>query len=728
MNRSTCLPDDSAGSKSRVIARIFSVPATRIIKTLLYLCLTYIALFVGVSECQGQSGCWGNYYERVWNCDRPLPAHKEYCTTDRSDCSNCPSVPSCASYGSYSLITNCTYVPWTCPDSLSVSDSISYVACGVEGWCRGGATLTLTAVDGAGHTVTIFGTIGGNSFNCGTGTNPCYINLPEGSGNISYQAQCSGGLVTNPPGTDSWKLDLGAPVVSYTLTGGVLGAGGWYLSGPVTMNCVASDGLSGIPAGGISYGSQTANGDGVATLSCTASDKAGNTSTAYATVSIDGTAPVITPAVSGGVMGAGGWYLSGPVSLVCQATDATSGVGGISYGAMTATDAGTTSLNCTAVDNAGNSSSYSTSISIDNIPPGGEFIVAGDYCNGGWYNSPVRISLLASDTHSGPAGGSFQVDGVSWTSDKPVADGVHTLTGVVYDVAGNSAPVSLVIQVDTTPPTSTWSVEDGKWIGGQTVLEGTSTDVLAGIALVEVSVDNGATWVEVGNSSSWTFTWDTLSPRIDDGSYELLVRARDKACNQEHTGRVTVNVDNTAPDLSLKDNINLMGRTTTVIAADAGSGVDHGLVTISGNGIEPRQISFTSSQAEISWDGMTGDGKKAPFGVYQIHVDVWDKVGNHSETEGTWVRPAPKPEPTQPSGPMDNTNTSGDNGTLIKNDLSEVRTTELRTTFWRITVWPAITLSFLLLGIGVAKIRDRRPGELHLLGDTLKTLQNRVRE
>jgi hypothetical protein len=104
---------------------------------------------------------------------------------------------------------------------------------------------------------------------------------------------------------------------------------------------------------------------------------------------------------------------------------------------------------------------------------------------------------------------------------------------------------------------------------------------------------------------------------------------------------VVVNVDNTPPKIDLKNSLNIMGRTSTVITFDAGSGFDHGIMTISGNGIQPVKISFTSNSASMSWDGLGGDGRTAPFGVFDVTVDAWDKVGNHSSTHGYWMRPAP---------------------------------------------------------------------------------------
>lgn len=697
--------------RNRTPLGFFRKHAPGILKLALYLGLTYLALFPGATKCQGQcapgdfwgdeiSGCVGEYEQYTWTLF--------HCGTD---CAYDHWVGYCENDGTlhrWMQHDPCGGSPP--PHTLSVGGALS---CGaINGsWCTGWASLLITATDSyGGHVVTI----------SPCGSNPCSVSLPEGEGNYGYGATCvDTGLSTT--GSTYYALDLTPPVVSSWLTGGVPGAGSWYTSGPVTLNCSETDVPSGVPAGGgITYGTRTANGDGTWPLSCTGTDIAGLTASSGATVNIDGTPPVITPTVSGGTLGAGGWYLSGPVDLTCGANDATSGVASVVYGTMTATAPGTTVLDCTVYDNAGNSSYYSIPIQIDNVPPSAKFEYSGDYCTGGWYNSYVYASILMEDLLSGGGHTEFSVDGEAWDSSKPIKDGIHSLTGKVWDITGNFAELSETLQVDTHPPITSFITESDKWFAGSVSLSGQSVDWTSGISLVEISLDGGQTWIPIGKSANWSYDWKTLDPdnpdeSVPDGSYTILARAKDHACNQEHTASIVVNVDNTPPDLTLKDTINLMGRTTTVIAVDLGSGVDHGFVTITGNGIDPVKIDFSTS-TEVSWDGRGGNGSEAPFGLYDIAVDVWDRVGNHSSATGTWLRPAPAtptsippvavivvPEQPKPEEPK----------------VKPALTLAVREDFWRIAVWPAVALTFLFIGVGAAKFVDRRPDELRRLGDIL---------
>ncbi|MFN2298282.1 MAG: Ig-like domain-containing protein [Anaerolineales bacterium] len=715
--KNTWLPERSAGLLRR--------SAAAWIKIALYAGLAYVALFVDIAPCWGACVEW----QLTTHCANGTV---EYCRTASPDCADCYLIPQCGFSGWTSRSCDC--YAWSNPDSLSVGGNISYDACGVEGWCRGGATLTLNAVDGASppHDVHIFSSPGSSfAFDCGWGTNPCHQDLPEGTGTVLYQAECSGGLVTDPPGSLAWKLDLGAPFLSYSLGGGTAGENGWYRGGPVQMSCAADDSLSGIPSGGLTYGAQTATGDGTHTLSCTAVDRAGNIAEAYAVVSIDGTPPAIEGALGGGTPGAGGWYLAGPVDLTCTATDAVSGVSGVLYGRMTAASDGMTVLDCAADDNAGNSSSYSTSVSIDGVPPTGTFRFAGTYCQGGWYNSPVLVSLEAADGHSGPAGGSFALDGVDWSADRTVGDGVHALSGVVHDVAGNSGSVAAELRVDTLPPATVWNIDPEEWIRGETVLAGTSSDAVSGIAKVELSFDGGLTWVTAGGGADWSFDWDTADPEnpVADGEVFLYVRATDKACNPEDPKELTVSVDNTPPDLSMKDTLILMGRTASFQAEDGGSGIASVRVTISGNGIEPRveEIAAQGGRMEFAWDGHDGRADAAPFGAYEVLLEAWDRAGNRSAVTGTWVRPFPRApeEPIVPvNDPIDGGGLpaivtgrdafGGEAGAAVPRGLP----------LWSLLL-PMGALMAWLAGSNVALARDGRWSELRAIGAALENYRER---
>jgi hypothetical protein len=714
MNTSNSIIDPVCSAEQGKGARVLGFMRQKtpgLIKTTLYLGLTYIALFVGVSECHGQCAYYV-YHATCWN------GNTENCYSDYPGCDDCLGGTYCLTQGGLRAIGCGCVAP---PHSLGITGGVTCPNPGNGAWCLGGASLVLTATDSdGGHAVSIGGTINGSSFGCGpnNGSTTCSNSLGDGYNlPISYYASCPNG----PTGTTNtnWSQDSVAPFVSTLLTGGTPGNAPWITGGTVAFTCTVSDALSG--AGSVVYGTSSVSSDGIIPVTCTGYDVAGNSTPASATVYYDGTPPVISGTVGGTPVS--GWY-NGFTSLSCTATDATSGLANIFYGVMTATTAGPTTLDCTAVDVAGNSSSYSTVVLVDNVLPTASFSFNGNYCANDWYNSPVYVGMTVFDAHSGPAGGRFLVDGAEWDSSQPIKDGEHVITAIIADLAGNTATPSVTLRVDTFAPMSSWSMidedHDGElWYGGTVLLQGNSVDWTSGIALVEISLDGGKTWIPVGSSSAWSYEWDTLA--VSDGAYELQARAKDNACNQEHTGYVTIKVDNTPPDLSLENSLVVLGNSTAFIADDSGSGVAKAKVTISGNGIDPRVLEFSSSGGKqgLDWDGRDGNGAVAPFGIYDVVVEVWDKVGNYSITTGTWVRPKPEDRApiAQPTAmPPAEDDTSAIDAAPDASETASARPNALP--FWSL-VLPLGALGVWLAGSSIAFGRDRRWSELRGIRETI---------
>jgi len=278
-----------------------------------------------------------------------------------------------------------TPVPTPTPRPPELTSEVSCSVPGDGGWCRGGATLHLQASDPQGLGVVIHGDLNGNPFQCGP---TCVLDLPEGQGTASFEAVSDSGKTAS--GSASWKQDSTPPELAAQLEGGTAGKNGWYTSGPVDLECTASDAISGVASveyrldGGAWGSAASAAADGTHALECRARDNAGNISQAGDQVSIDSGSPTTH------IVLADGAWLAGHTTVRGSTKDAVSGLadvqvtldGGSSWTSLgsggnweygwdtrTVSDGGHT-FSARGEDNAGNlESPQVVNVRVDNTPP-----------------------------------------------------------------------------------------------------------------------------------------------------------------------------------------------------------------------------------------------------------------------------------------------------------------------------------------------------------------------
>ena len=172
----------------------------------------------------------------------------------------------------------------------------------------------------------------------------------------------------------SVSVDLTAPVTTAAVTVGTLGTNGWYTSA-VTIGLSATDNLSNVAAtyyslnGGTTWAAGTSvavSAQGTTTVSYYSVDYAGNTEAVgnYA-VKIDTVAPTVTaPNITTGpneATGARVFYTG------ASASDQTSDVSSLTFNPPSGSHflVGTTTVNYTAIDNAGNSAQGSFTVTVN---------------------------------------------------------------------------------------------------------------------------------------------------------------------------------------------------------------------------------------------------------------------------------------------------------------------------------------------------------------------------
>jgi hypothetical protein len=298
------------------------------------------------------------------------------------------------------------------------------------------------------------------------------------------------------------NVDKTAPVVTVVTPSVIHGTNGWFNSQdtlPVQVGVTANDSVGG--ASGVSTidctldgspvaivaGKVAVSGYGIHHLSCTSTDKAGNTSStgavgSTATVKIDATAPFFSAALNPANPSGTGWYnaATGAPTASYTCTDATSGLAVSCPSPYTFPQGANQTSSRTITDQAGNSSTVAVGpLNVDltfpsctatptpaKLPPQNKTLVPVSVALGLTYDtiSGAGSTVLSSlTTNEGDIGkeSSGWVIGTQSTSGKLLAthdpnDGkgrVYTFTYGITNKAGNAK--SCVTTV-TVPDVGTW--------------------------------------------------------------------------------------------------------------------------------------------------------------------------------------------------------------------------------------------------------------------------------
>ncbi len=217
-----------------------------------------------------------------------------------------------------------------------------------------------------------------------------------------------------------------------------------------------------------------------------------------------------------------------------------------------------------------------------------------------------------------------------------LSDGAHQLRAVAVTANGNviqSAIQNLTVtgqnSADLTPPTvalNTTRVANNTFtIAVQ--LDGTIVDSDSGIRGVEISVNNGVTWIPAATSgNNWSFLWEP--PVVETRtSYPALLRGTDRAGN-DHVIEIDITVDNspppTLPDIgvSIEPGTHVpINSSLTVTWTDASAGGDPVtmLVTLDRNATTLPAQPIVGNQLTDNLD---------QIGDWYAHIGVQDSTGN----------------------------------------------------------------------------------------------------
>jgi peptidoglycan/xylan/chitin deacetylase (PgdA/CDA1 family) len=397
--------------------------------------------------------------------------------------------------------------------------------------------------------------------------------------------------------------------------------------------------------------------DGTHTIVAAAFDASGTeTDSGPATITVsnnagDTTPPTSTLACNGGPCGT--WYTTS-VSVSLSATDNAggSGVASIRYttdgsdpsltngsvytGAFSV--ATTTTVKYRAYDNAGNAEAVNTQlIQIDTIAPNSSISCNGTNCGSSFYNNAVSVSLSATDNAGGSGVGSivYTTDGSTPSTSNGITftgpfslNATTTVKYRAYDNAGNSEPVnSALIQIDTTPPTSTIACNGGPcsgWFGNGVSVTLSATDNTggSGVASIRYTTDGSAPSLTNGTKYSGAFSLT--------GTTTVNYRSYDNAGNAEAVNVQVVQVDGTPPSVSLTaPSAGLVAGTVSLSAgASDNVGVDHVDFLVDGSVVG----TVKSAPYTFAWNSAT-----LPDGSHVINARAVDLAGNATASSSVTV-------------------------------------------------------------------------------------------
>jgi hypothetical protein len=418
-----------------------------------------------------------------------------------------------------------------------------------------------------------------------TSTIPQWYTQPTAPGNGYTPGYGGGGGDTTPPVINGTPSNITTEATSAS------GAAVTYTLPTATDNFDGTDVVSCAPASGATFAL------GITTVTCSSTDRAGNSSHTSFTVTVqDTTAPTITGTPSNSSSAAtspAGAIVIYTTPTASDLVDGTDAVACLPTSGSTFA-LGVTTVTCTATDKAGNSSNSSFTITVQDTSAPSVSISAPS--NGATVGgSSVALAATASDSIVAVSSVQFEVDTTnigsavtsspyttSWNSNG-VADGAHTLYAVAKSASGNYATSSVSVTVRNSPP----------------VISSIASSTAATTATVTWSTDENATSkVAYGATSSYGSATSSVSlvtshsvvvtGLTSASTYHFAVVSTDSVGNTATSSDHTfVTSDVTPPTVSLTAPMSGEATSSTMtLAANASDNVAVAGVTFYLNGVK----------------------------------------------------------------------------------------------------------------------------------------------
>ncbi|MBR5356395.1 MAG: SGNH/GDSL hydrolase family protein, partial [Lachnospiraceae bacterium] len=277
-------------------------------------------------------------------------------------------------------------------------------------------------------------------------------------------------------------------------------------------------------------------------------------------------------------------------------------------------------LNIEATDKAGNKTTLSKDIHIDNKLPDISFNINKEY-----YNEPVTIEVTTGEENVESITVSVTKDGENIGDVRNLTeDGSYTVKAVITDIVGNTYEREVSFVIDTRIPTVSLAGDKNGFVK--------SLDEVS-IEAKDDNLNTTMTKVYLGEELVKTFhgTPTTLegieTPENDTTVYVIKVTALDKAGN-ETKEEYKITVDNKDPDI--KFNVNDKAFLNKAVSIE---------VTTSEENVEEIILTGTFNGEKITdLSNLEADGE------YTAKATIIDKIGNSTKKEISFTIDTTKPE------------------------------------------------------------------------------------
>lgn len=266
---------------------------------------------------------------------------------------------------------------------------------------------------------------------------------------------------------------------------------------------------------------------------------------------------------------------------------------------------------------------------LDTTAPVTSAEISGAVGANGWYNSPLIVTLSATDAESGVASTAYRIDGGMLQAYEGVPfsitpEGPHTLEFNSTDNVGNAEPVqNRSVPIDSVPPSATaqlqGTLDPSGWYRSAVTIILTASDATSGVASLEYRVD-GTGWQPYADAFV-----------LGEGEHALEYRAMDVS-GLVDAHRVDARVDGTAPTCDafmggrLGDNGWWRGDVVLTLAcADATSGIASSEYRLdSSPWVEytaPTTLPLSDGSHTAAYRAADHAGNVAPEGLLIIGID-----------------------------------------------------------------------------------------------------------